>query len=302
MRRFEGISGMKRYAESELILTGDNAVYHLNLRDEHIADDVILVGDPGRVAQVSSYFQEIEFRTQHREFITHTGSFNGKRITVISTGIGTDNIDIVLNELDAAVNINPVTRGDNEHKRRLRLYRLGTSGALQHDIPVNSLVTSTHGLGFDGLLNYYSAWEEQNENDISTAFMAHTQWPPRLPYPYCALGSEALLAKMRTGTFTGITATAPGFYGPQARELRLGSALPGLQQLLSTFSHEGLRITNFEMETSALYGLGRLLGHQCVTVCVIIANRLRNEFTRDYKESVHRLIENSLSRITDNND
>lgn len=286
------------YPETELILTPENRVYHINLLAENIADDVIVVGDQHRVAQISSYFSEIDFKTEHREFVTHTGRFNGKRFTVLSTGIGTDNIDIVLNELDAAVNINPQKRELNAQLRSLNIIRLGTSGALQAHIPVNGLVASSHGLGLDGLLNYYSNWKDVNETSISEAFMAHTHWLPNLPYPYCVKAADSLLSRFKSETFVGITATAPGFYGPQGREIRLRAAMQGLNESLTAFQFNEHRITNFEMETSALYGLGKLLGHQCLTVCVIIANRVRKEFTNNYKQSVEVLIEKSLNILS----
>ena len=289
---------MPQFPETELILTPDYRVYHLNLKNEDIADDVILVGDQNRVAQISKYFSKIEFTTEHREFITHTGYFNGKRITVLSTGIGTDNIDIVLNELDAAVNIDPVKRELNATRRSLNIFRLGTSGALQEHIPVNGLVASTHGIGLDGLLNFYAKGKSINEDHISEAFIQHTSWLKNLPYPYCVSASENLMNKFEAkDIFKGITATAPGFYGPQGREIRLKTAMPGLNNLLNTFLYENLQITNFEMETSALYGLGKLLDHNCLTLCVIIANRMRKEFTRDYAKSVEFLIENCLNKI-----
>jgi uridine phosphorylase len=289
---------MHQFPETELILTKENRVYHINLRAEDIADDVIVVGDQHRVAQVSSFFSKIDFKTEHREFITHTGMFNGKRITVLSTGIGTDNIDIVLNELDAAVNINLETRELNKTQRSLNIIRLGTSGALQADIPVNGLVVSSHGLGLDGLLNFYESWQTINEDAISEEFIKHTNWLKNLPYPYCVAASDTLLKKFSEGNHVGITATAPGFYGPQGREIRLKAASKNLNDLLTSFRFNDKRITNFEMETSALYGLGKLLGHNSLTVCVIIANRVRKEFTSDYKKSVEILIENCLNRIT----
>lgn len=289
---------MSQFPETELILTADKRVYHINLRAEDIADDVIVVGDQYRVAQISKFFSKIEFKTEHREFVTHTGIFNGKRITVLSTGIGTDNIDIVMNELDAAVNINLETRELNPTHRKLNVVRLGTSGALQGDIPVNGIVVSSHGLGLDGLLNFYDKWETVCENDISEAFIKHTGWLPNLPYPYCVAASEQLLAKFKQGTHIGITATAPGFYGPQGRQIRLKAAMPNLNEMLTDFRLGEHRITNFEMETSALFGLGKLLNHNCLTACVIIANRVRKEFTSDYKQSVEILIEESLQRLT----
>lgn len=289
---------MSQFAETELILTNENRVYHLNLLAEDIADNVIVVGDQNRVAQISAHFSNIDFKTEHREFVTHTGLYNGKRITVLSTGIGTDNIDIVMNELDAAVNINPKTRTLNSTHRQLNIIRLGTSGALQADIPVNGLVVSSHGIGLDGLLNFYDGWQSVCENNISDAFIKQTGWLPNMPYPYCVAASEGLLNKFRSGNYVGITATAPGFYGPQGRQIKLKSALPTLNDNLTNFNFNDLKITNFEMETSALYGLGKLLNHHCLTVCVIIANRVRKEFTSDYKKSVEILIENCLNKLT----
>lgn len=290
---------MLQFAETELILTPENRVYHLQLKNEDIADHVILVGDPSRVAQISKCFSKIEFKTEHREFITHTGFYNGKRITVTSTGIGTDNIDIVLNELDAAVNIDPATRTLNKNLRQLNIIRLGTSGSLQADIPVNGLVASTHGLGLDGLLNFYENLKDINENEISELFIKHSNWLNSLPFPYCVKASEPLIQSIASEFFKGITATAPGFYGPQGRQIRLKSSMPQLNDLLTSFVFQNQRITNFEMETSALYGLGKLLGHQCLTVCVIIANRATKKFTSDNNRSVNLLVENCLNKISD---
>jgi len=290
---------MTKFPNTELILTPENRVYHINLKAEDIADNVIVVGDQNRVAQISKYFSKIDFKTEHREFVTHSGIFNGKRITVLSTGIGPDNIDIVLNELDAAVNINPEKRELNPTLRSLNIIRLGTSGALQADIPVNGLVVSSHGLGLDGLLNFYEGWKTINEDEISEAFIRQTSWLPNLAYPYCVSASPKLLDRFREGNHVGITATAPGFYGPQGRQIRLKAAKPDLNELLTAFKLNDYRITNFEMETSALYGLGKLLNHNCLTVCVIIANRVRKEFTNDYGKSVEVLIENCLNRISD---
>jgi uridine phosphorylase len=289
---------MSQFPETELILSKDNRVYHINLKAEDVADDIIVVGDQNRVAQISKFFSKIEFKTEHREFITHTGIFNGKRVTVLSTGIGTDNLDIVVNELDAAVNINLKTRELNPVQRTLNIVRLGTSGALQADIPVNGIVVSSHGLGLDGLLNFYDNWESVGEKHISEAFIKHTGWLPNLPFPYCVKASDKLIAKFQQGTHIGITATAPGFYGPQGRQIRLKAAMPNLNELLTDFKLGDHRITNFEMETSALYGLGKLLNHNCLTACVIIANRVRKEFTSDYAKSVEILIQESLQRLT----
>ena len=297
------------FPETELIVTDKNTVYHLDINDSHVADDVIVVGDQGRVQEISALFSKVECKIQHREFVTHTGWYNGKRITVISTGIGPDNIDIVLNELDAAVNIDLKTRTEKKEKRSLNIVRLGTSGALQGDIPVNSLVVSEYGLGLDGLLNYYADYKKINEDHISDSFMKHTDWTANLPYPYCVKADETLFKKFAEGNFHGITATAPGFYGPQGRQLRLKAAKPDLNEMLTSFApsafgisptgkNKNLRITNFEMETSALYGLSKLLGHKAVTVCVIIANRVSKQFTPDYKKSVDILIQQCLQRLT----
>jgi uridine phosphorylase len=290
---------MSEIPESELILNANQRVYHLDLSAEHIADDVILVGDPGRVKKISQHFSKLEFSTSHREFITHTGLFEGKALIVISTGIGTDNIDIVLNELDAAVNINLKTRKELEHKRRLRIFRLGTSGALQENIPVNSLVASAYGLGLDGLLHFYDSIEQVNNPTLCKAFESHVSWPSTLAAVYAVPASEMLLEKFNPAIYCkGITATAPGFYAPQGRELRLKARMKNMQALLSAFQFEDLKITNFEMETSALYGLGKLLGHECLTVCVIIANRMRNEFTKDLEGSETILIDTFLQQLS----
>jgi uridine phosphorylase len=286
------------FPETELIVTDKKTVYHIDLSPDQIADNVIVVGDQGRVEKISAFFSKIEFKVSHREFVTHTGIFNGKRISVVSTGIGTDNIDIVLNELDAAVNIDLEKRIEKENKRSLNIIRLGTSGALQDYIPVNGLVVSKYGLGLDGLLNFYDGFKDKNENEISEAFMKHINWPSNLCYPYCYAASDLLFKQFSEGNHSGITATAPGFYGPQGRRLRLKPFLPDLNERLTSFELNGQKITNFEMETSALYGLGNMLGHNCLTVCVIIANRIRKEFTTDYNASVNRLIESSLERLT----
>lgn len=286
------------FPETELIVTPKKTVYHIDLAADQIADDVIVVGDQGRVEKISKYFSKIEHKAEHREFVTHTGIFNGKRITVLSTGIGTDNIDIVINELDAAINIDLEKRTLKEKMRSLNIIRLGTSGALQDYIPVNGLVVSQYGLGLDGLLNFYEGFEEKNEAGISHAFMKHMDWTANLPYPYCYKSSDDLFARFAEGNHSGITATAPGFYGPQGRRLRLKPFMADLNERLTAFDYKGLKITNFEMETSALYGLGKMLGHNCLTVCVIIANRVRKEFTSDYSKSVEGLIEKSLERLT----
>jgi uridine phosphorylase len=285
--------------ESELILNGDGSIYHLKLQPADIADNILLVGDPSRVNVVSKFFDAVEFKMSNREFVTHTGTYRGKRISVMSTGIGCDNIDIVINELDALVNIDLHSREIKKEKKSLNLVRIGTSGSLQKDIPVDSFVFSSHGLGLDGLLNYYSGLEKINETKISEAFMAHTKWNEKLSYPYVIKASSALSEKIRKDLIVGITATAPGFYGPQGRELRLAPSIQDLNELLTSFSFEGKWISNFEMETSALYGLSAHLGHQACTVCLIIANRIAKQYSRRHLEKMDELVGFVLDRLTE---
>ncbi len=283
--------------ESELVLNPDGSVYHLKLKPEHVAPNVIVVGDQGRVEVISQHFEKIEHKIQNREFLTHTGYYRGERITVLSTGIGTDNIDIVINELDAAVNIDLEKRVQKEKHRALNIVRLGTSGALQEDIPVDTFVASAYGLGFDGLLHFYRHDEALTETAMEDAFMRHTSWGERLARPYIVGGSDELLQRVAADLKRGITATAHGFFGPQGRELRIPLAFPGLNDKMATFGFEGQRITNFEMETSALYALGRILGHNTLTVCNIIANRARREYSKDYQASVKKMISYVLDKL-----
>lgn len=282
---------------SELILHSDCSIYHLHLRPENLADTVILVGDPGRVELVSSRFSKIEFKVSNREFVTHTGVYNNKRISVVSTGIGTDNVDIVVNELDALVNIDFSTRQNKEKTSSLKLVRLGTSGGLHEDILVDSIVVSSHGLGFDGLLNYYQS-EHVVDKELTTAFEKQVGWGYPLPYPYIVKGSDSLINKLGEGLKKGITATAGGFYGPQGRVLRLPPYIPDLNERLQKFAFQGHRVTNFEMETSALYGLSALLGHEACTLCTIVANRVRKEFSNDYKTAVNKMVDYCLDKLT----
>jgi len=285
---------------SELILNPDESVYHLHLRDEHIADIVILVGDQDRVPMVSRYFDKVEPEIRNREFLTHTGIYNGKRITVLSSGIGTDNIDIVLNELDAAVNIDPIARKPKDKLRTLQIIRIGTSGALQADIPVGSFVISTHGIGFDGLIYFYNQAPSLEEIALSELFHQHLSLDNWQAKPYVTVGSECLLNLIGYDMYKGITASASGFYGPQGRQLRLLVSHPDLNYLLSSFSYNHLRVTNFEMETSALYGLGKLLGHECITCCAIIANRSTKDYCEDHESIIDALIKKVLDRISSN--
>lgn len=289
---------MARLQESELILNDDGSVYHLKLKPGQVANDIIIVGDPGRVSAISKYFSEIEVNVQNREIITHTGVFNGKRLTVMSTGMGTDNIDIVINELDALVNIDLVNREPKPGHTSLNIIRLGTSGALQPDIPLNAFVMSEYALGIDGLMYFYSTNHPLFDNEMAEAFIHQAAWPGNLPRPYVVSGSENLMKRLGNGLVKGITATAPGFYGPQGRKLRLELAIRDMNQRLEAFKFKGHRITNFEMETSALYGLSALLGHNALTICVAIANRHKKEVNRDYKKHMDQLIQMVLERLT----
>ncbi len=290
---------MNPIPSSELVLNPDGSVYHLHLKEADIADNVIVVGDAGRVKRISSHFETLELVRENREFITHTGFYKGKRITALSTGIGTDNIDIVVNELDAAVNIDLKTRTFKPEKRKLNLFRLGTSGALQEDIPVDSVICSSHGIGLDGLIYFYEKAKDVIDQYLTGDFIRHTAWNLDLPSPYVVAASEHLLQTTGSGFRKGMTATAPGFYGPQGRVLRLQLAREDLLDRLESFRSDELRITNFEMETSALYGLSAMLGHHAMTVCLIVANRLRGEFSKDYHKGIDRLIVDLLNNLPD---
>jgi uridine phosphorylase len=289
---------MVKIAESELIINGRGAIYHLNVRPEELAETVITVGDPDRVGEVSKYFDTIEFKCQHREFITHTGTIGNKRISVVSTGIGPDNIDIVVNELDALVNIDFTTRTIKPALTHLTIIRLGTSGALQADIPVDSIVASTHGLGIDNLLNYYRHDNNEEEMQIVQHFVAHTLISNHFSHPYISTAGAGILKHFVSGFYHGITITCPGFYGPQGRVLRLGLTNPDLIDRLTQFTFGQHRITNFEMETSAIYGLGKLLGHQCLSLSTIVANRISKQFSKDANSAVDTMIRKSLDIIS----
>jgi uridine phosphorylase len=289
---------MQRIPESELIINNRRAIYHLNVRPEELADTIIVVGDPERVKKVSAHFDKIEHQLQHREFITHTGYIGNKHLSVVSTGIGPDNIDIVLNELDALANIDFETRMIKEKLTKLNIIRFGTSGSLQADIPVDSFVASTHGLGLDNLLNFYSYEKTTAENDMADAFIAQTNLDINITNPYAFAGSNMLLQKFGETFYKGITVTCPGFFGPQGRVLRLGLRSPGLVDKLTQFNFNNNRITNFEMETSAIYGLGKLMGHECLSINAIIANRVVKEFSKDSNAAVEKLILKSLEALT----
>jgi len=284
--------------ESELVLNKDGSVYHLHLKPEHIADTVLLVGDQGRVEQISNKFDTIEFSIQNREFCTTTGSYKGKRITALSTGIGTDNIDIAINELDAAVNIDLENRSIKSELKSLNLIRIGTCGALQADIPVDSFAISSFGIGFDGLLNFYTHSKTAAESQIQNDFIKFYKENGHEVDVYVSEGNQELVDKLEPGMVKGITATANGFYGPQGRVLRLKAQIPNQNELLRDFRSGEQRIVNFEMETSGLYGIGSLLGHKCCTVCAVIANRFSKTYSEDYRVTVDKLIDTVLDRLT----
>lgn len=288
---------MNKIPESELILNSDKSVYHLNLHPHEISDTIINVGDPDRVALVSRFFNSIEVKKQKREFITHTGVYKGKRITVLSTGIGTDNIDIVYNELDALVNIDLEKRTIKEKLSSLNLIRIGTSGSLHADIPVDSFVFSKFGLGLDGLLNFYKLPNDSEEKAIVEAFRLHYPNEGILSLPYLARCSSKLEEKLSAGMFKGITASCSGFFAPQGRVLRYELARPNFIQTLHSFHFDNQRITNFEMETGAMYGLAKILGHNCCSINAIVANRITNEHTQKGEETMNQMIETVLDKI-----
>ncbi len=286
-----------KIAPSELFLNPDNSVYHLNLHPENIAHDIIFVGDQDRVSKITAHFDSIDFSTQRREFKTETGMYRGKRLSVISTGIGPDNIDIVMNELDAVVNLNLKTRELKTELTSLNIIRIGTSGALQPDIPVDGFVMSKYGLGLDNMLRSYHI-EQATDTDLEDAFVAHMGWDPRKGRPYAVKCSEKL-EKLTEGNemFKGITATAGGFFGPQGRIVRLSLQDNDMNYKMDNFSFNGERVTNLEMETAAIYGLSALLGHNAVSLSAIVANRAAGTFTTDAYRAVNNLIEYTLDKI-----
>lgn len=283
--------------ESELILNDNGSIYHLNLKPEDISNDIIFVGDPDRVEKVTQYFDSIDFSTQKREFKTITGVYKNKRISVISTGIGSDNIDIVLNELDALVNINFQTRTIKDNHTTLNIIRIGTSGSLQKDIPVNSFLLSTHALDINGMLRSYPT-EHISHSDIENAFVAHTNWDPKKCFPLVIKNSNTLESKLVSNkVFKGMTATAGGFYGPQGRILRLAVKDPDLNSKIDSFDYHGIKVTNLEMETSAIYGLSKLLGHRACSMNAIIANRALGMFSENPDKVIQDLILYTLEKM-----
>jgi uridine phosphorylase len=283
---------------SELILNPNGSVYHIALRPEQLGDLVFVVGDQDRVALISKHFSTIEHKVQNREFVAHTGVFNGTHITALSTGIGTDNIDIVVNELDALVNIDLENRTPRKEQRSLRIVRLGTCGALQEDIPVDTRIVSAFGVGLDNVLHYYAYENTSAETRLLNELLEQTEWPGNLPLPYVAAGDKELIDRLGHDNVVGITLTSGGFYAPQGRQLRGVPSIDGLNERFTAFEHEGLRATNFEMETSALYGLSGLLGHRACTVCTVVANRLRKEYSKDHHSAIERMIAEVLERAT----
>lgn len=286
-----------RIAESELIINPDGSVFHLHIRPEQLADDVILVGDPGRVDMIAEYLGDIEFRSASREFVAVTGKYKGKRITVLSTGIGTDNIDIVMNELDALANIDFTTREIKENRKSLNILRIGTSGAIQPEIPLGSFVFSEISVGCDGLMNWYADRDSIVVPEIEEAFKKAVGWDRHLPDPYFVAAGEEMRSLFADCTIMGMTISASGFYGPQGRVLRMPLAMPDMIDRFEAFSFNGKKITNFEMEGSAIAGIARHLGHNAGTVCCIIAQRHAHDSNPDYKSQVRKLIELCLEKL-----
>lgn len=283
---------------SELPLNPDGSVYHLKLHPHQIAHTIILVGDPGRVAEITKHFDRVDHVVTNREFITHTGLYKGKPLTVLATGIGTDNIDIVLNELDALVNVDLETRTPKPELTKLNLIRIGTSGALHANIAVDSFVVSEFALGIDGTSNFYPYTPNQTEQALSAHFVSHTSWGKELAYPFAAHGNEALVKLLAQGNTKGITITANGFYGAQGRNVRGGLRYPNLNTLYETFEWQSRILANYEMETSALYTLSNILGHNAATICLIVANRVTKQFSANYKAKMEELIQQVLTKLS----
>ena len=288
---------MKYYAETELVLNSKKQVYHLGLSSNNLAHKIILVGDQDRVAMVSEFFEKIEHKSQHREFVCHTGIYKGKRISVISTGIGTDNIDIVINELDALVNIDLENRIENEEKISLEIIRIGTCGILQENIPVHSYILSSHACGFDNVAHFYKINFSAFELDLAQKINNFLDFPKSIQ-TYFSSANEDLVSRLSSkDTHIGITVTSSGFYGPQGRTLRIPTHTQDIHLLLAKFIEKDLKILNFEMESSALFALGKELGHKCATICLGIANRPNLEFSSDSKKEMQNLISYTLDRI-----
>ena len=288
-----------RIPESELIINGDGSAFHIHIRPEQLADNVILVGDPGRVAMVKSYFSSIEAEGASREFVWATGLYNGKRLTVLSTGIGTDNIDIVMTELDALANIDFQTREVKPEHRTLDILRIGTCGAIQPEIPLGAFILSHISVGCDGLLNWYENRDSIALLDFEEAFKKHVHWNKHLPDPYFVRASDKMIRKFEDCTVKGMTISASGFYGPQGRVVRQGLSMPNMLEDFESFEFKGYKITNFEMEGSALAGMSAKLGHNAATVCCAIAHRYLKDANTDYKARVAQLVELALGKLTE---
>lgn len=286
------------FPESELVINGDGSIFHLHLRPEQLADKVILVGDPGRVNLVASHFDSKECETSNREFHTITGLYKGKRITALSTGIGCDNIDIVMNELDALSNIDFKTRTEKPEHRALTLVRVGTCGGLQPNTPTGTYIASVKSIGFDGLLNFYAGRDEASDLQLEAAFKKHVGWNLKMGNPYVASADTALINRIAGDDMVrGITIACGGFFGPQGRRLRLPLMDPNLNEKIESFEYDGMRVNNFEMESSALAGLSTLMGHHAMTCCMVIANRRAKKMETDYKGDIDGLITRVLERI-----
>ncbi len=285
------------YPPSELVLNANGEVYHLGLNPEQIADDIILVGDQSRVDLISQFFDSVEHKSQHREFVCHTGNYKGRRISVISTGIGTDNIDIVVNELDALANIDLTARENKSSFRKLNLIRIGTCGILQPAIPVHSYILTRYAVGLDNVAHFYPISFSAEEKQLAETIAIHIGLPKTV-VPYASEASEILFQKLQSEqTFSGITMTSSGFYAPQGRSLRLGLTVDSINEKLGTFGFGNLKVTNFEMESSALFALGKAMGHECATICLGIANRPNNEFSKGYETEMNELIQYVLNKI-----
>lgn len=282
---------------SELILNPDGSIYHLKLHPEQIARKIIVAGDPGRIESISSHFDRIDYVVKNREFVTHTGIYKGQKISAVATGIGTDNIDIVLNELDALLNIDLEKREIKKNLSRAEIVRIGTCGSIQEDIPADEIIASTYALGLDGLMHYYDFEMDKHEKLIHSQILKQCNWNNSFTNPYLVKGNDQLIEKIAPDFHRGITLTAPGFYAPQGRKLRLKPREEDFNKKLRAFNFEKLRMVNYEMETSALYGLSRLLGHDACTVCAVVANRYANSFSKDYKPVINGLIEKVLNRL-----
>jgi len=284
--------------ESELVLAPNGSLYHIHLTGENLADNVLLVGDPERVNMFKEIFETVEYESMNRELHALTGIYHGKRFTALSTGMGCDNIDIVATELDAAANFDLTTRTVKAEHRSLNLVRIGTSGSIQSNVDCGSRVASRYAIGMDGLLNYYRHPNDGFEKEMEQAFAKHMDLDNRLATPYCVKGSERLLGIVGEGMVHGITVTAPGFYGPQGRNIRLAPSVENLNERLAEFSWDGTQVTNLEMETSAIYGFARALGHEALTVCLIIANRHKGTFLNDYHQPMKETIALVMERLS----